>query len=270
MGKANFLFFINTYGDLSQTSTPQLNNVKWSREINGVPFNFENSQQFQVPGSTTSANLISAPFLTFMAGSVGNIASSSPNLLVTGSVAGIVPGLLVQAAGIPANTLIESVGPYQYTFTVSSANATAGAVYGNNGQLFTVVSTIVGGTSLVCTGTGAPSGSGTLTLITGTGDATIAFSAIASAGAVVVMSNAASATTVSLTINFFTLSSFIYIESDQIVSVIYNGGTPMTLKPFQVNGLTQPATFFFTGPSASLTITNPGTVAANIFFASMG
>ena len=65
-----------------------------------------------------------------------------------------------------------------YTFTVTSANATAGATYTNNGNTFTVVTTITGGVTLVCTSTGAPASSGTLTKASGTGDATITFSAV--------------------------------------------------------------------------------------------
>jgi hypothetical protein len=127
MGKANFLFFINAYNDLCQSSTPALNNFKWSREINGVPYVVENSQQIQVPAnSTPTSNLLISP------------------------------------------------------------------------------------------------------------------------------------------------SSFIYLESDQQVSVIYNGGTAVTLVPFQVNGLTQPAVFFIAGAATSITVTNSGTAAANVFFASMG
>lgn len=64
-----------------------------------------------------------------------------------------------------------------YTFTVTSANATVGATYTNNGATFTVLGTIAAGTTLICSGTGAPLASGTLTKATGTGDATITFSA---------------------------------------------------------------------------------------------
>lgn len=69
--------------------------------------------------------------------------------------------------------------PNGYLFTVSAANATAGATYTNNGATFTVNNTIVGGTSLTMTNssTHAPSASGTLTKTSGTGDATITFSA---------------------------------------------------------------------------------------------
>jgi hypothetical protein len=64
-----------------------------------------------------------------------------------------------------------------YTFTVTSANATAAATYTNNGVTFTVLSTISSGTTLLCSAPGgAPSASGTLTKASGTGDATITFS----------------------------------------------------------------------------------------------
>ena len=64
-----------------------------------------------------------------------------------------------------------------FTFTVSSANATAGATYTNNGQTFTITNTIAAGTTLISTGTGLPLSSGTLTKASGIGDATITFSA---------------------------------------------------------------------------------------------
>ena len=64
----------------------------------------------------------------------------------------------------------------QVIFAVSSANATAGAVYSNNGQMFTVSSTIVAGTTLMTTSPGLPTASGTLTKVSGSGDATIMFS----------------------------------------------------------------------------------------------
>jgi hypothetical protein len=63
-----------------------------------------------------------------------------------------------------------------YYFTVSSANATVGATYTNNGNTFTVLSTIAAGTTLYTSGASAPQASGTLTKSAGTGDATITFS----------------------------------------------------------------------------------------------
>jgi hypothetical protein len=65
-----------------------------------------------------------------------------------------------------------------YTFTVTSASATVGATYTNNGNTFTVVATISGAVTLVCTSQGAPASSGTLTKASGTGDATITFSSV--------------------------------------------------------------------------------------------
>ena len=63
-----------------------------------------------------------------------------------------------------------------YLFFVSSANATVGATYTNNGVTFTVLNTIAAGTQLFTTSAGAPLASGTLTKASGTGDATITFS----------------------------------------------------------------------------------------------
>jgi len=71
-----------------------------------------------------------------------------------------------------------------YSFTVTSASATKDAVYtdSNKGNLFTVVATIAGATTLVLTtatptsGVVAASTAGTLTKVSGTGDATIAYS----------------------------------------------------------------------------------------------
>lgn len=66
-----------------------------------------------------------------------------------------------------------------YVFTIAAANVTAGATYINNGQTFTVTETIVGGTTLACTGTGLPTTTGVLTKTSGTGDVTLTFSSFA-------------------------------------------------------------------------------------------
>lgn len=79
------------------------------------------------------------------------------------------------------NQLLNTYMASSYKFTVANANATAGAVYTNNGQNFTVILTIVSGqnTTLIGSSTGSPTwGSGTLTLSSGTGDATIAYTAV--------------------------------------------------------------------------------------------
>jgi hypothetical protein len=62
-------------------------------------------------------------------------------------------------------------------FTITAGNATVGATYTNNGQTFTVLSTIAAGTTLFASGAGTPLASGTLTKASGTGDATLTFSA---------------------------------------------------------------------------------------------
>lgn len=66
-----------------------------------------------------------------------------------------------------------------YRFTVTSANATIGATYTNNGNTYTVIATISGATTLYCSQAAAPQASGTLTKASGTGDSTITFSAAA-------------------------------------------------------------------------------------------
>jgi hypothetical protein len=78
-------------------------------------------------------------------------------------------------------TSITALKLYKPTrvFTVTAANATVGATYTNNGMTFTVVATIAGGTTLVCTTSGGDSeASGTLTKASGSGDSTITFSAV--------------------------------------------------------------------------------------------
>lgn len=196
--KTNLLFFLNTYADLLPTTVPSLSNFKWSREINGVPFNVENSQQIQVPVSGTTTNILPASFMELEATTTGNIATSTA-LTITGATTGIAPGLLIVGTGIPADTTVVSI-----------------------------------------------------------------------TGTAVVMSKAATATTTGISVSFYLPASFVYLESDQQVSVIYNGGTAMVLNPFRVNGLTQPAVFFMAGAATSLTVTNLSAATANVFFASMG
>jgi hypothetical protein len=73
--------------------------------------------------------------------------------------AGPASGVLTLVSGTGDSTITFTafsipVQPLQYSFTVSSANATAGAVYTNNGLFFTVASTIVSGTTLTANGAG--------------------------------------------------------------------------------------------------------------------
>lgn len=263
--KTNFLFFLNSYSDLCQSTTPALNQFKWSRQINGIPFKSENDQQIQILPSITTPNVIPYPFSIPTNTSQGNI-NSTDVITVTGDPSGIAIGNLVVGSNIPLGTsVIDLVNTT--VFTVTSANASSGATYTNNGQTFTVVGNLIAGTILTTTGTGAPLSSGTLTLASGTGDATIAFSAFIPP--TVTISQSATSTA-SESIVYYAPASFIYLESDQQVSVIYNNGTAMVLNPFQINGLTQPAVYFMSGPIYSLTVNNLSTVTANVFFACMG
>lgn len=267
MPKSNFLFFLNSYNDLCQTSTPALNQFRWSREINGVPYTLSNSQEIQVLPSTTSGNILPYNFSTPTT-TITATTDSTTSLVTTSFPTNIAEGQLIVGDGIPAGTTVDSVGSTQYTFTTSSANATMGAVYSNNGQTFAVTSTIVAGTTLLANGSGNPTASGTLTLVSGTGDATITFSAFTES-TTIIMSQAATSSG-SPSVSFYNPASFIYLESDQAVSMIYNNGSPMALNPFQINGITVPGVFFMNGPVYSVTITNPGAVTANVYFASMG
>lgn len=82
------------------------------------------------------------------------------------------------ASAAPTVTKLTTTGSTTgYLFTVSTANATIGAVYANNGNNFTVLATLASGTQLFCSGASAPLSSGTLTKQSGTGDSTITFSA---------------------------------------------------------------------------------------------
>jgi hypothetical protein len=267
MLRTNLQFFLNTYDSLLTTTTPSQNHFKWLREINGLPFTIENDQQIQVLPSITTPNIIPYPFST-----PTNTGSYTVNGTATMSLVGPVDGIAVNnfiiGANIPIGTTVLTINPSQYTFTVSSANATVGAVYSNNGQTFTVASTLIAGTALITTGSGDPIASGTLTLVSGTGDATITFSSVTEL-TTLTMSKAATGSATE-TITFYSPAAFIYVEADQQVSVIYNGGSPMVLNPFQVNGLTQPAVFFMAAPVYSITVTNLSTTAANVFLASMG
>lgn len=266
--KTNLQFFLNSYADLAPTTAPSQNNFKWLREINGIPFNIENDQQIQVLPSITTPNIIPYPF-SAPTNSGTNTVNGTANMTVIGSPAGIAVGNLIVGSSIPLGTTVFSIGTSQFTFTVSSANADIGAVYSNGGQNFTVYSTITGATTLVATGAGTaiPSGS-TLVLVSGTGDATITFSAYTEATPLVMSQAATSSGNVG--ISFYSPASFIYLETDQQISVIYNNGTAMIVNPFQVNGLTQPAVFFMAGPCYQLSVTNMSTKTANIFAASMG
>lgn len=122
------------------------------------------------------------------------VPASSGTVTVTGSaanvrIATITSGqftggyYLASPTNINGSWLQTTTGIYQilqgYTFTVTAATAAAGDTYTNNGQTFTVVAAIAGGTTLICTGTGAPAASGNLVRTSGAGTNPIVFSTFA-------------------------------------------------------------------------------------------
>lgn len=127
---------------------------------------------------------------------------------------------------------LSQLGNYQ--FTTSSANATAGAVYSNNGHNYTVVKTIAGNTTLITDGTGTPLTSGTLTKVSGTGDATITFSAFTTLAVTDIIS--ATANGILLATNDFNISG-----SGTVLSIpcsnngfVTNSPTTTVVSPFSV------------------------------------
>lgn len=73
--------------------------------------------------------------------------------------------------------LISDLTSFGYNFSISASTVSAGAVYMQNNQYFTVRTSITGGTTLSCFATGVPSGSGNLVRVSGTGPDTIPFGA---------------------------------------------------------------------------------------------
>jgi hypothetical protein len=65
---------------------------------------------------------------------------------------------------------------FAVNFVTAPCTASVGATYGNNNQVFTVVTNVTDSVILPCLSTGLPAESGILTLISGTGDAIISYS----------------------------------------------------------------------------------------------
>ena len=113
--------------------------------------------------STISADSYAEPIDTYLTTftSTRSLAGFDPNDLVTFlNPYGISPassGTLTLVSGtgdatITYSSFTVSGNPNSFVFTVTSANATIGAIYGNNDVFFTVSSTIVAGTTLTTTG----------------------------------------------------------------------------------------------------------------------
>lgn len=108
----------------------------------------------------------------------GTLATQAPRTFLQGPQSGANAAPTFSGLKVPTVQTFTSTGTHTgFLFTVSSANATVGATYTNNGSTFTVLGTIAAGTNLFTSSSGSPLSSGTLTKATGTGDATITFSA---------------------------------------------------------------------------------------------
>lgn len=90
---------------------------------------------------------LSATYVTIAS---GNMAGGYAVLDVSGKVAAAqLPSTLLEYQGLwDPSTNTPFLQDAAYSFIVTSANATVGATYTNNGQTFTVITTIVGGTLL--------------------------------------------------------------------------------------------------------------------------
>ena len=99
------------------------------------------------------------------------------DVLSTDTAAQVAAKVQIALSSTPFGDFSALVGS-EYVFTTSAANATAGAEYTNNGQTFTVVATISGGTTLVTTGTGAPALSGSSLLGSASAYAVLGASAV--------------------------------------------------------------------------------------------
>lgn len=116
---------------------------------------------------------IAATLAQFLANTTGNNVLDDTNqaaLLATMALAW-------PANTLPTQTILTTTGTATgYIFTCTSFNATIGATYSNNTNIYTVLATVAGGTILFCSQGAAPTATGTLTKQSGTGDSTITFS----------------------------------------------------------------------------------------------
>ncbi len=145
-----------------------------------------------LPTLPLATNFLTITSTGTMAGSIpinqGITASNIANATITTSQISATAGILgsqlsasaaIQGSQIDADSAWHTLTyAVQYTFTVTAATAAAGDTYTNNSQTFTVLTTIAGGTTLVCSGTNNPASSGNLVRATGSGTNPIAFSAV--------------------------------------------------------------------------------------------
>ena len=124
---------------------------------------------------------------TFFGSTTGTNSITSAGKIILGATQNFISANLLGSVFLADNPVINTaqvrllynVGKVDntFTFTVTTASATAGAVYTNGYYNYTVSTTLSAGTTLVCSGNGFMGTSGTLTKVSGTGDTTITYSA---------------------------------------------------------------------------------------------
>ena len=112
--------------------------------------------------------------------SLGTQSHSHINNIILDAIISVGSGIIISDAErsrLPTTDEKDALaGISSYTFSLSpAASASAGDVYANNGNIFTVSYTIAVKPTLICLGTEIPTVSGTLVKISGTGDASILF-----------------------------------------------------------------------------------------------
>ena len=155
---------------LNRQSAPAINSIRQTQDEWGYPILVFSSAANEVEGQPVIWMRITNLFEQRLVAGVETSPAGAPVDIFGNATLPFTPTICQMAYELTAGT-----------FTVTSANATAGAVYTSAaGQSFTVSSTIASGTSLVTSGNVNPSAaSGTLTKVSGTGDATITYSAFA-------------------------------------------------------------------------------------------
>jgi hypothetical protein len=138
---------------------------------------------------TTAYGLVAAG--TTATGALQNVGTGTTSQVLVGAGSAALPTWGTVPAGAvttstfiaPTTQTMSSTGSTTgWAFIVSSANATAGATYTNNGHTYTVADTISASTLLFTTQASAPTANGTLTKSGGTGDSTITFSSATALG----------------------------------------------------------------------------------------
>lgn len=128
---------------------------------------------------TTSSAASAAATLATVNSNVGSFTAANITVNAKGLVTAASNGAATVTYYPPTyQEFLSGSGTYNlnYTFVITSGNATVGATYTNNGVTFTVYATVASATVVVMRGSGPPAASGTLTKASGTGDATLTFS----------------------------------------------------------------------------------------------